>query len=560
MGHEVSVGNKFGMGTPRFEAWIDRFWLLGLFLGALLLFTISLGNLPLRDWDEGIVAQVARQMWRSPFASADWIYPKELTGNPYFNKPPLMHWLIALTYTIGGVNEWTARLPGAMLTACSVPLMYWVGREVFFQRTAAIFAALVYLTSLPVARHGRLAMLDGAILCFLLLMMASLLRSRRDLRWGLGVGIGLGLLCLTKGILAFLLGAIALIFLIWDTPRLLTSRYLWFGIVLGVAPAALWYGAQWQHYGQLFIDAHLLNQSFNRVWQTVGSNTGSVWYYGLEILKYFLPWLLFLPLGVRFAWENRSLSWAKLALLWSGSYLVVISLMQTKLPWYVLPIYPALALLVAAQLDRMWSPAAKIQHHRPIGQPRIWFALFAVLALVGWASSVYFALTSDPQQDLQLVFSTLALTFTVTAILIIRQDSQFISVLLWGTYLTLLVFMTSDHWVWELAEAYPVKPVAALIQNTTRRGQKIYTSYEYNRPSLNFYSDRSVLPASLPELRQHWQKDPRPYLLLKPSTLKSLSIKQGQILGMAEEWVLVTRNSRPVVKPKAAPTKKPAKK
>ena len=547
MGREISAGSRFGMKS-RFEAWVDRGWLLGLFVAAVVLFGVNLGDLPLRDWDEGIVAQVAREMWRSPFPSSAWLYPKELNGVPYFNKPPLMHWLVALTYSIGGVSELTTRLPGAMLTACSVPLMYWLGREVFFQRTAAIFSALVYLTWLPVARQGRLAMLDGAVLCFFLLMMACLLRSRRDLRWGLGVGIGMGLICLTKGILGLLLGAIAGLFLIWDTPRLLTSRYLWLGIAIGAAPIGLWYGAQWSHYHQLFIDAHLLNQSLVRVWGTVGNNDGPVWYYLWEILKFGFPWLLFLPQGLRLSWDNQGLSWARLALVWSGAYLLVISVMQTKLPWYVLPIYPALSLMVGAQLNRLWNPLRMgILQPRPILHARAWFAGFAGFALVAWGLSAYFTFFA-PQSDLQLVSSTLAFTITVTAILILRQDIQFISVLIWGTYLTLMALMISSQWVWELAEAYPVKPVAAMVQRHTPRGQTVYTSYAYNRPSLNFYSDRAVVPASKEELQQRWN-DPHPYQLLRSSALGDLPPRQTQLLGTEEGWILVTRSPRSRLKP-----------
>jgi 4-amino-4-deoxy-L-arabinose transferase-like glycosyltransferase len=547
MGHEISTNRQFGMGTPRFDPWIDRCWLMGLFVAAVVLFGVSLGDLPLRDWDEGIVAQVAREMARSPFGSDNWIYPKELTGNPYFNKPPLVHWLMALLYSVEGVNEWTSRLPGAMLTACSVPLMYWIGRELFFQRSAAVFTALVYLTSLPVVRHGRLAMLDGAVLCFFLWLMACLLRSRRDLRWGLGVGIGFGLLCLTKGILAVLLGAIALIFLIWDTPRLVLSRYLWCGVLLGVAPVALWYIAQWEQYHQTFIDAHLLNQSAKRVWETVGPNRGPVWYYLIELLKW-VPWLVFLPSGFRLAWDNRTLSWAKLALLWSVIYFVTISVMKTKLPWYVLPIYPALSLVVGAQLSRMWDPLmAGIIQARPIAQARLWCAVFLLLAVVAGVGSAYYTLKPDPQPDLQLVFLTLAFTLIVTAILIIRQDTQFVAVLLWGTYLTLLVLMMSNHWVWELSESYPVKPVAEMIRKATPRGQVIYTSYAFNRPSLNFYSDRAVIPASPQELQQHWKTDPHPYQLLRRSEL-TLSPKTQA--WMVEDWVLVTRNPVTRLKPK----------
>ncbi len=285
-----------------------------------------------------------------------------------------MHWLMAAIYHLAGVNEWTSRLPGAMLTAISVPLLYGIGRELFIRRTPAVLSAFVYLTLLPVARHGRLAMLDGGVLCFSLLLVFCLLRTRRDLRWGLGVGIAFGLLCLTKGIVALLIGTIALIFIALDTPRLLTSGHLWVGLLLGSLPAAAWYGAQWWHYKINFVQTFLQSQSFSRIVTPVESHAGPPWYYLLEILKYSLPWLLFLPWGFRLVWENRNMGWAKLVLVWTIGYLGVISVMSTKLPWYVLPIYPALALVVGMQLSDVWNSndLLGVKHRSRRQYPRGW--------------------------------------------------------------------------------------------------------------------------------------------------------------------------------------------
>ncbi len=544
MDREISADSRFGVGV-RYEAWIDLAWTIGLWASAIVLFTINLGGLPLRDWDEGIVAQIAREMVKTPFESLTWLYPQDLTGNPYFNKPPLMHWLIALSYRIGGVNEWTARFPGAFLTASSVPLLYQIGREIFFGRSAAVLATLVYLTTLPIVRQGRLAMLDGAVVCFLLLMLLCVLRSRRDLRWGLGIGLSLGLICLTKGILGILLGAIALVFIAWDTPRLLTSAYLWLGVGLGCVPVGAWYWLQIQKYGQVFLTTHFLNESLKRVSSAVNSNRGQSFFYVWEIVKNGVPWLLFLPQGFRFACEHRNLSWAKLVLLWSGIYFGVISLMQTKLPWYAMPLYPALALIVGTQLNRMWQPIT-VPFSDRVPRARIWMGIFSALAIVAAAGAVYFSIVQPSESELELVFLTLAFTLMTTAILMARQDTQFISVLIWGTYLTLLVFVMSPHWIWELEEAYPVKPIAALIQKNTPPGATIYTSYPNYRPSLNFYSDRAIVPAMGEAWQQHWREDPQPFILLEPFWLRELPVKQTQVLAITEDWVLVTRNRSPV--------------
>ena len=125
------------------EKKIDWLWLILLLLAAVILFSINLGVLPLQDGDEATVARVAREIWQAPAGSMRWLYPT-LGGEPYHQTPPLMQWLIAGAYAVGGVNEWTIRLPSAILTAISVPLLYCLGRELFRQRWAAIYSALIY--------------------------------------------------------------------------------------------------------------------------------------------------------------------------------------------------------------------------------------------------------------------------------------------------------------------------------------------------------------------------------------------------------------------------------
>jgi 4-amino-4-deoxy-L-arabinose transferase-like glycosyltransferase len=519
----------------------DRFWTIGLLLAALLLYTVNLGELALRDWDEGTVAQVAREIWRAPTGSLSWLYPT-IGGAPYLNKPPLIHWLIAITYQFGGVTEWTSRFPSALLTAISVPLLYGVGRELFPTRIPAIFAALVYLTMLPVVRHGRLAMLDGALLCFFLLLLLCLLRTRRNLRWSLGVGLAFGLLALTKGIAAILLGAIALGFVLLDTPRLLTTRFVWLGIGLGSLPAIAWYGAQGWHYGQEFFRANVLDQSLNRVWVSVENNRGAPWYYLWELLKYGLPWLLLLPSGLRTAWNHRNLSWARLTLVWAIGYLLVISGMSTKLPWYVLPIYPALALIIGAQLATVWQPEDALGMRsiptRPY--PILWRMGFALVAIVAWTALAYLSY-SQSMIELQRIFAALAMTMTVVAVLLWQRNAQFVPVLFWGLYLSLLLLMLSHHWVWELAESYPVKPVAAIVKQHTPLGQTVLTSDRHSRPSLDFYSDRHVSPTSPEMLKTRWQQDSQPIFLVQPTTAQELGLESARLLGSAAGWVLITR-------------------
>ncbi|MGE5656286.1 MAG: ArnT family glycosyltransferase [Actinomycetota bacterium] len=555
-------GQIFAWGNPKNRVrlsgrWVDGLWALGLLLAALILFGTDLGGVSLRDWDEGIVAQVARDMGRGEL---NWLYPK-MGGMPYLNKPPLVHGLIALSFATAGVNEWTARWPPAMLTALSVVVLYGIGRELFPQRLSAIFAALVYLTLMPMVRHGRLAMLDGVVTCFFLVMLWCVLRSRRNLRYGLGAGLAFGLVCMTKGVaLGLLLGAVAIGFLLWDTPRLLTSAYLWGGLGLGTVPVVVWYAVQWHHYGSIFINANLVYESWERIWQQVGGHQGPPWYYLLELVKYPWPWQLFWVQGLWLAWENRNFSWAKLVWVWTGGYLLAISLMKTKLPWYVFPVYPALALAVGYYLAEVWQvsdlalaigdrDAEESDRPSQFPLPFAGWPVFGVLAVVAGAGCVYFGgflsvggKLAPSEPDLQLMLVAVGMSLAIAAVLLQRRDRQFVLVLFWGMYVSLLLFVSSDNWVWELAEDYPVKPVAEMIRTSTPRGQEVFTSHPNTRPSLDFYSDRRVTSASGEELRQKWLQNPPPYLLLDDEAWQSLGLENAKVLKAVPGWRLVTRD------------------
>ena len=511
---------------------VDWAWAIGLGLMALLLYTVRLGELPLRDWDEGTVAQVARELARVPIGSEAWWFPT-LHDRPYFNKPPLLHWAIALLFRGFGESEWTARLPGAVLGALGVPLLFAVGRLVFAHRSAAIFSALVYLTWLPVVRHGRLAMLDAAIVAFSLVAWACLLRARRDLRWTLGMGLALGAIALLKGLVALLFGGLMLAFVLWDTPRLARSPYLWLGGALGLAPALAWYGAQWQHYGAAFFEANLMNQSLRRVWDSVSQRSGPPWFYVQELLELAWPWLFLLPGGLQRAWGDRDWPWAKLVLVWSVGYLVPISLMETKLPWYAMPLYPALALAIGQAIAELWD--------EPPGRfDQTWLVIFGTLAIGGGVGAVYFgwfAVPADPLLALSL--AALGLTGCVVTVLAQQGDRHLLPVAVWGMFVGLALFLSSGSWLWELNEQYPVRPVATALRSVVPAGAKVYTSDRTQRPSLDFYCHCEVVPVPGAEQVRHWADRSVPIWLIRPQDYRRAPFQGAPIIDKTgDRWVI----------------------
>lgn len=521
----------------RIRSVTDTQWLGIFFVAALVLWTISLGNVPLRDWDEGSHAIVSRELYRT----GNWLY-LTFFGQPYFMKPPLGYWIVASSYHLfGGVSELTTRLPVALLTAMGVPLLYLVGREIFPRRLSAILSASVYLTLLPVVRHGRLMMLDGLVNTFFILLLLALLKARKQRLWAIAIGVCLAAIALTKGILVLPLWAIAGAFILCDRDwKIFKNPYAWLGLILGATFALSWYYSQWLKYGDLFIRVHLGSQNFDRIATVVEGNDGPLWYYLIELLKYSFPWLLFWPGGIILAWQYSSFSsldrlkkgnnnsWANLILVGTIIFLTTISLMGTKLPWYVMPLYPFFALAVGAKLTQLAE--------KPKRYSLFLVAFFGLLTLVGFAGCGYF-IVADPQPTLILMGIVVAVTMGLTAWRMQQRDRIFIPILAIGMYLSLALLMTSTSWNWELNEQFPVVRIGALIRENTPRERVIYTSFAYNRPSLDFYSDRAVNPADLPALRQHWQTGD--YLLLDSRALAELSPPERAILGTADGFTLV---------------------
>jgi 4-amino-4-deoxy-L-arabinose transferase-like glycosyltransferase len=510
----------------------DLLFVSSLIIASLFIYLICLGNLPLRDWDEGTRALVAREIYRT----GNWLYPT-INNEPYFAKPPFMMWLVALSYYLGDINEFTTRFLPSLLTALGVPLLYLIGKEIFPDKLSPIFSSLVYLTLLPVVRHGRLMMLDGMIITFFLFSLLSLFKAKKNKFWGLGVGLGLGLVAFNKSILVLVFALIMVVFSFLEyihtdnknkVISIGKSYYLYLGVIIGFSPLLWWYILQYQYYGYEFIRIHFLNQGLERISNSVEGNSGPIWYYILELVKYAIPWFIFLPQGLLYAWNNKRKSWAIFSLTALVIYLVIISVMGTKLPWYILPIYPFFALIVGSYLSHKWQKVKVFS--------KIYLGFFAFLSIASALSIIYFLLV-----ERQLILILMAVTLSVFMGLVtwkIKQgDRLFIPIIALGIYLTLSFFMMSKSWIWELNEVFAVKPVATLIRENTPPQTTVYMSFPYNRPSLDFYSDRPVIAENVSNVLQNLSNK-EVYLLLDENSLADVNIPY-EILGKTDNFTLI---------------------
>ena len=426
---------------PHRYSWRSLCSWVGLLAVALILFGSNLDASPLLESEQEI-AQLVQEMAQQSFLSGDWLFPT-LEGQPYHQHPVLGLFLLAIANFNEQITPGSLRLIGAIFASVSVPLLYAVAREIFVLWQPAVFSALIYLMLFPVVRWSRLATLDGIILFWSIVTVLCVLRSRRDFRWSLGVGLSLSGLFLTQGPIGCFLSVVLVIFLAWDTPRLLSSIYFWVGVFLGILPAITWYWMEWLVYGQPFLN-DVFFHSFQGGWHHFFS---SLIYYPLAIVKYSWPWLIFAIYGLQLAWKSLNWGWAKLILVWGGVYGGMIFMLPLDTMGYLLPFYPVFALASGLMLSEVHDWPDDLSY--PQSWPMILLSLSGVIGIISLCIFLNFPFDFTSLSERFLLILTLmaiASTWAVTATLIIKRNPQFISVLLWGMYVSLLLVISSPYW------------------------------------------------------------------------------------------------------------------
>lgn len=360
------------------------------------LFLPSLGTANLWDMDEGNYAEAAREM----LISGDWVVPT-FNFQIFIDKPPLLYWSQAVSYRLFGVSEFAARLPSAVACIVAVSLTYELGRRMFSSRTG-LLAGLMLASTMAVGVAAQFANPDGILLaCALLTMLlfwTSYARGGRNWLWLCGLSTGLG--WMTKGPIGLVLpGAAILLFLIWDGHwRLLCDRRIVLGLLLFLAVTAPWHIIVGIRTDGEYLRVFYLKHNVQRFQQAFESHSGPAYYYLGVLLIGLGPWVVFLGpscwFGIGRAARRDGATPAsaepmktattsagngryRFLWVWIAVHMAFFSLARTKLPNYILAVYPALTLLGARFLER-WRTGS-------IALPR-WlmpttFALLAALAL-----------------------------------------------------------------------------------------------------------------------------------------------------------------------------------
>ena len=320
------------------------------------------GNLEYRKLslsDEGRYSEISRYM----AASGNWITPR-LNGIKYFEKPPLQYWTTAAAYRIFGEHHWTARSWPALTGLFGIVLMYFVGARLY-GKTAGLYTALVLGSSVLYGALAHILTLDMGLAFFLTLALAGILLgldpradAKTNRRWLHIAAAGCAFAVLSKGLIGIALpGAVVVLYMLikrdfglWRRLHLVTGGLLFVAITAPWFIAVSWANPEFAWF--FFVHEHL-----QRYTSTIHQRY-QPWYFFIPILLAgILPWLLTLIealMNVRnhLARDNR-FDPQLFTLLWAGFIFAFFSASGSKLPSYILPIFPALALIIALHLTCM---------------------------------------------------------------------------------------------------------------------------------------------------------------------------------------------------------------
>jgi 4-amino-4-deoxy-L-arabinose transferase-like glycosyltransferase len=323
-------------------------------VGAFLLF-FRLGQASLNDWDEAIYADIARTMARD----GHWMTMRWM-GHLWFEKPPLLMWCMATSFKIFGTTEFAARLFPALCGLGLILLMPWFGK-LLRNYWIGMAAGVMLLLTNEVLFRSRFGTMDIPLTFFLFLAFYAFLKLEPDHpRYWLLVGAALGLAYLVKGAAAGVGPMVMAIAIVLDgrdrIKRTLRSSYFWGGVGITLALILPWHLIMQVRYGKEFWDTYLGYQVLTRMTALVNAYYhGGRFFYYTDLQANFYPWffpaLLAMPVALRDAFRERS-PVARLLLLVVGVVFATYTFVHTKNPWYVVPLYPALALLTAEVMYR----------------------------------------------------------------------------------------------------------------------------------------------------------------------------------------------------------------
>lgn len=486
-----------------------------------LAFFYRLGDYGLWDPDEGRSGVIAKEM----LASGNWI-TLTLNGEPYYDKPALYFWLVALGLKLLGLNEFAVRLPSALAASLTVGLVYLWGCA-FGDWKRGLWGAAVLATSFEFVALGRYGKMDMLFTFFYTAALLSFLWWKRqgDSRgWLWSFYLFLALASVTKGPVGILLPL-----LIVGIAMGLTYKWTFFremrlfqGMVIVVLVAGPWYLLA-AFLDPEYIWAFLWDHNIVRFF-TVESGVQHpepIYFLFLVLMAGFLPWSIFLPPVLSYIWKHRrerSEGDTFFLFVWVITVLIFFSLARNKLGTYVLPAFPPLSLLTGDVLRQFMDG----EESRPWRRRWIIYGSFVWLFLllaVPPLSEMLFSERYPQYFSLNIPLFTATLFFLLAALGWVLRRERWIP---WIVPFSSLWFVLWFYGV-KAQEISELKSTRSLAQIIKGNAAKEYRVVAIRAESLSFYLSHPVRVVPHPAMIESLLEESTPTIaLVKEKHLKEM--------------------------------------
>ena len=464
-----------------------------LILFSLAAFLPGFSRIPPVDRDETRFAQATKQMMET-HEYVDIRFQDEVR----YKKPVGIYWLQLAAVKAGetlGVPQarttiWLYRLPSLVGATLAVLVTYWAGLA-FVSRRAAVLAALMMASSILLGVEARLAKTDAMLLFTSVAAMGAMARiylaSRRDaeakIDWStpaiLWTALAGGVLLKGSLILMFAGLAAAALSIADRSARWLlllrpVSGFVWLGLL--VLP---WFVAIVAKSGDNFFVEALGHDMLDKVTSSQEAHGAPPGYYFLLFWVTFWPGSVFAGLATPMVWKTRSEPGARFLLAWLVPSWLVFEAVMTKLPHYVLPLYPAVAILIAGILDR-----GVLSKERWLVRGAIWWFLFP--AIIATAVPIAFIVFGGDLGLMAWPFAAAAMIFGLFAWWLYEVDGAERSLLRGMVASVLMAITVYAVTVPSLPSLFPSSMIADEIRATDCPQPRVASTYAYQEPSLVF--------------------------------------------------------------------------
>jgi 4-amino-4-deoxy-L-arabinose transferase-like glycosyltransferase len=527
----------------------------------------GIGSRPLIEPDEGRYAEIAREM----FVSGDWVMPR-FNGLRFYDKPPLHYWITTSAYHAFGIAQWTARLWSALAGLLCVVAVWYAARRVWDARRGRL-AALVCISLLLVALGGHLNTLDMGVTAFLTAALAAFMIAEHGCtdadaqrRWMLATWAAMALAVLSKGLIGIVLpGATLVTYMLWQRDGSLLRRLrILPGLSVLLLVTAPWFVLLARRDGN-FLSFFFIHEHFGRFLSQVADRNHAWWYYLPVLVVGTLPWTGFLLTSLRTAWRRSTIERdapTRLLLSWAAIVLLFFSVSGAKLPLYILPMIPALAILIAGAIAQL-APRAIARRLLPV-------ALLAIVgaALVAWLPHTH--MLGGRNAAYVPMCNPIALSMlllgagTGAAVVLARRakvDAAIAAAALGG-----LLFAQGMLFAYQrVAPVVSAQSISALARPYLRIDAPVYAVQRFQR-GMPFYLQRRIVlvderpydlragmawdpDLSLPDLASFtgaWTSHPGALAFMREGTFRTLSARQLPMRIVANQaGTLVVQNPLP---------------